>query len=362
VLEALGAGIELDVKDVAVLSHFVCLREFDKCLIVDTRKPQIPEDEIHKLSREVEKYETDGVHIRFIQTKGIFGIIRLSGDVSPFITDSDPFEENQPMIEVFPWTDYSQDAASMNTAAALKDYLVWVYHRLSSHTINQSRAKKGHPLVNGFVTQRAGRLKTVTPFSKRYGLRGLNISSGMVYWGLSSYIGMDYRKVNDTEDPGRDVAERLETAIKGLNEGYDFVHVHTKAPDEAAHTKDPITKKSIIESLDRGIGRAIGPLIDDPEVFTVVTADHSTPSSGPLIHSGESVPLTFFGQGVRRDAVSRFNEVDAATGSLGNVRGKELIYLILNHLDRSKLQGIMDTPVDQPYWPGEYEPFRIKGE
>ena len=100
--------------------------------------------------------------------------------------------------------------------------------------------------------------------------------------------------------------------------------------------------------------------MDDQEVLLIVTADHSTPSSGPLIHSGESVPLMFYGQGVRRDGVSRFNEVDVTTGVLGSVRGKELMYLVLNHLDRAKLQGIMDTPVDQPYWPGDYEPFWLK--
>ena len=35
------------------------------------------------------------------------------------------------------------------------------------------------------------------------------------------------------------------------------------------------------------------------------------------------------------------------------------MYLILNHLDRAKLQGLMDSPVDQPYWPGLSEPFRL---
>jgi 2,3-bisphosphoglycerate-independent phosphoglycerate mutase len=33
------------------------------------------------------------------------------------------------------------------------------------------------------------------------------------------------------------------------------------------------------------------------------------------------------------------------------------MYLILNHLDRAKLAGLMDSPEDQPYWPGDYQPF-----
>jgi 2,3-bisphosphoglycerate-independent phosphoglycerate mutase len=70
--------------------------------------------------------------------------------------------------------------------------------------------------------------------------------------------------------------------------------------------------------------------------------------------------LTICGSGVRRDGVIRFDEVNAATGALGCVRGKELMYLILNYLDRAKLGGLMDTPVDQPFWPGDYEPFRLR--
>jgi 2,3-bisphosphoglycerate-independent phosphoglycerate mutase len=69
------------------------------------------------------------------------------------------------------------------------------------------------------------------------------------------------------------------------------------------------------------------------------------------------VPLIFCGPGVRRDPVRHYDEISAAAGALGPVRGKELMYLVVNHLDRSKLQGLMDTPVDQPYWPGRAQPF-----
>ena len=358
-LEALGAGIDLSPKDVAVLSHFACLHESEGCLTVRQRKPEISKDELSRLIPTVSEFESKGVRIQFIQTGGIFGIISLSGNVSPYITDTDPFLDGKPLIEISPWRDYREDAAACDTATMLREYLIWVYGQLKDHPVNQSRISRGQEAINGFVTQRAGQLKGVMPFEKRYGLRGISIASGIVYWGLNSYLGMDSERVVDSNDPERDMAERLDVAYKALR-NYDFVHVHTKATDEAAHTKDPEFKKQVIESLDKGIGRAIGPLMDDPDVLLIVTADHSTPSSGPLIHSGESVPLTLFGRGIRRDRVRGFDEVSVSPGSLGSVRGKELMYLILNHLDRSKLRGIMDTPVDQPYWPGDYEPFRMK--
>ena len=358
VLEALGAGIDLSPRDVAVLSHFACLRESDGCLVVDERKPALPEKEVSGLFDAVGRYETQGIRVRLTQTEGIFGIITLSGNVAPYFTDSDPFINGRPLIEITPWRDYSKDIASQNAASALKEFLVWAYKQLKNHPVNRSGMINGRLPINGLVTQRAGQLKNVSPFYRRYGLQGLSIASGVVYWGLGAYIGMDVKKVADTGDPGKDIAERLTMAHAALS-NYSLIHVHTKAPDEAAHTKDPDAKRTVIESLDRGIGEAIGPFMDDPEVLIVVTADHSTPSSGPLIHSGESVPLTFSGRGVRRDRVRRFDEVSVAPGALGGVRCKELMYLILNHLDRSKLQGTMDTPVDQPYWPGNYEPFRL---
>ena len=116
-------------------------------------------------------------------------------------------------------------------------------------------------------------------------------------------------------------------------------------------------KIQAIEACDRGIGAAIDPLKDDPDVVIVVTADHSTPSGGMLIHSGEPLPLLIHGTGLRRDDVNCFDEIAVASGALSLVRGRELLYLILNYLDRAKLQGLMDTPDDQPYWPGDFQPF-----
>jgi 2,3-bisphosphoglycerate-independent phosphoglycerate mutase len=109
--------------------------------------------------------------------------------------------------------------------------------------------------------------------------------------------------------------------------------------------------------LDKGLAAGLPPLLDDPEVLVAVTADHSTPSVGALVHSGEPVPLVFHGEGVRIDAVERFDEVAVAAGALGCVRGGELMLCILNYLDRARLAGIVDAPRELPYWPGPYAPF-----
>jgi len=358
-LEALGAGIEFQHKDVAVLSHFVSIIESEKKLVLEQGKPVVSDIEIAEFVDTVGEFETGGVKIRFNPTGGVRGIITLHGRVSPFITDSDPFVNNRPMINIQPWAGYIEDPATANTAWALKKYLIHVYHKLRMHPVNQARIKNGKLPINSLVTQRAGQLKNITPFADRYGLRGLSMASGLMYWGLGRYMGLDVKKVTDTGNPGNDLAQRIHMAYEFLNE-YDFIHVHTKTPDEAAHKKNPLTKKSVIEFLDEGIGKVIQPLLEDTKLLVIVTADHSTPSSGPLIHSGESVPIMFHGSGVRRDRVGQFDEISAASGVLGTLRGKELIYMVLNHLNRSKLHGIMDTPVDQPYWPGKYNSFKLE--
>lgn len=171
---------------------------------------------------------------------------------------------------------------------------------------------------------------------------------------------MDVLAMTDSTDPGADLAARLEKVLE-LKADYDFFHVHSKAPDQAAHTKNPANKVEAIESLDRGLGRVVDFFLDR-ETVLVVTADHSTPSSGPQVHSGEEVPINVNGPGIRKDPVEDFDEVSCACGCLGQTRGRDFMYMVLNWLDRAKLHGLRDTPENRPYWPGRRKPFLIEGE
>ena len=205
--------------------------------------------------------------------------------------------------------------------------------------------------------QRAGQYRPVPAFEAKWGLRPLAIATGPLYRGLSQYLGMPIRPVQDTKYPEADLRDRLRLA-KELP-GYDFVYVHTKAPDVAAHSKDPRIKKRVIEILDRAFAYALNEIVSDPNLLLVITADHSTNSAGRMIHSGESVPLTMIGSYTRRDAVTRFDEISTGSGFLSLVRGPGLMHLILNFLDRGKLFGLMDSPVDQPFSPGPATPLII---
>jgi 2,3-bisphosphoglycerate-independent phosphoglycerate mutase len=248
--------------------------------------------------------------------------------------------------------------AARRTAALLNRYLRWCHRELDGHPLNRRRREAGRVSLNALICQRAGRLEPVPPFADRWGLRGLIIAAGFMYLGLGRLLGMAVEPCRDSADPGADLAARLRTAIHRLDD-HDFVHVHTKAPDAAAHTKEPTAKMRVIESLDRGLAAVIDDLLAREDCFLVVTADHSTPSGGPLIHSGEPVPLCVVGPGIRRDDVRCFDEVAAAGGALGQVAGADFMYLVLNWLDRAKLVGLRDDPTGRPYWPGRCRPLRL---
>ena len=356
-LEAAGAGIPVAPGDVALLAHFASLTIDDKNLRLIKHRPPATSDEAESLSRLIAGYRHGGIDIKYHPTHGLDGIVTMKGEVRRQIIDSDSLEVDSLLTKVEPWLSFADDAAAQKTAKALNSYLLWCHEVLAGNPVNDARRQSGELPINGLVTQRSGQWQEVTPFSEKWGLKGLSIASSIMYWGLSSFIGMDNAKVKDSENPGEDLAERLQMAVNHSEE-YQFVHVHTKSPDAAAHSKKPQNKVAAIESLDQGLGKVIEQIIDD-ELVVVVTADHSTPSAGPLVHSGESVPFTVIGQGIRRDMVGSYDEVSCAHGCLGTLYGADFMYLVLNWLERAKLQGLMDTPVNQPYWPGKRNPLTI---
>ncbi len=356
-LEALGAGLEIHPDEVYLLAHFINAAEADNTLYVKQHRPPVSAAEALAFFHAVRRYTTDDIRFVFRQTKGLDGILAMSGQASPLITDTDPIQVDCPMMRAVPWRPAAGERDAVRTAGVLNSYLSWCYRTLGDHAGNRDRLRHGQVPINAVVTQRAGRWKDVEPFARRWGLRGLSISSGLVFWGLAAFLGLETRKVRDSDEPGADLAGRLDQAFS-LAGDYEFIHVHTKAPDVAAHSKDPRRKVAVIEALDRGLAAAVD-RAGDEETVLIITSDHSTPSSGPLIHSGEPVPITVTGPGMRRDLVRHFDEIHCAAGALGQVHGADFMPMVLNFLDMAKLKGLMDTDVDQPYWPGRRSPFRL---
>jgi 2,3-bisphosphoglycerate-independent phosphoglycerate mutase len=261
------------------------------------------------------------------------------------------------MARIFPLSMNPEPEQAARTANALNEYLTHCHRVLASHEVNRLRlARNLHP-INFLATHRCGRRIAQEPFDQRWGLKGMLIASKSLYGGLAHELGLTFLRAKDGPDPGKDLRERIRLAL--ADSSHDFVHVHTKVPDEAAHTGDPKHKEAAIAALDLGLDELIKAVVTRDDLLVVVTADHSTPSISTLIHSGEPVPVTLVGPTVRRDEVDSFDEVSAANGCLSLLRGRELMLTILNCADRSAMVGHHLGRTERPYVPETYEPFKL---
>jgi 2,3-bisphosphoglycerate-independent phosphoglycerate mutase len=358
-VEALGAGVRVREGEVAVLAHFVSASNREGAMFVEQDSPAPGVlSETEELFQAVGRFEQDGVAVELQQSKELFGVLVLRGSVSPCFTDSNPMRDRAFATDVVPTAEAESDPDARRSAQALRAYLAWAFHRLEGLGSNSSRRDHGLEPINGLVTQRAGRMAAVDSFSRRTGLKGASIASGALYQGLARLIGLEVADVLEQGDPQTDLSSRLKRAQELLR-GFDFVHLHSKAPDAAAHSKDCRAKREAVSALDRALQPYMSLLAEDPEVLTVVTSDHSTPSAGPLIHSGEPVPVLMRGSTIRRDRVTVFDEIEAAQGALGPIRGTELMRLVLNGLDLARLAGIREVPQQRLYWPGPAPRLRL---
>lgn len=356
-LEALGAGVHVNPTDVALLAKLVTVTRQGDMLILQDEDPEIDRHSCYALQNAIRTFKKDDAQIELVVNKSTASVLMLRGDFSPHLTDSNPVLAGRPLMQVTPIRGHENEAGAVRAAGLLNIYLRLSHFTLIDQPVNRTREERGLPPVNAIATQRAGQLTSVTPFREKWGLRGVAMAAGTMYRGLCSLLEWDNLLPPITVDPEQDLIEQFRQA-KDLT-AFDFIYIHTKAPDEAAHTKNPEAKKAAIESVDRSLKYALDELAFDDNILFVVTADHSTPSSGKMIHSGETVPLTIVGKHVRRDTVNRFDEISGAAGGLGIVRGRELMYLILNFMDRGKLWGLRDSPADVPYYPGRYRILRI---
>lgn len=358
-LEAVGEGVAFDDSDVLCLAHLAGVTWQNRVPILAQGRDDIVgnEQEIGGLFGAITPYEAHGIGFRLHQTRRNDAILILSGQSSPYVSDSDPMVPGRAMACIWPLSNNPEPEQAALTAKALNEYLTYCHRVLASHEVNRLRRARDFPAANFLATQRCGRRIAQERFDQRWGLTGMLIASVSVYGGLAHELGLTFVLAKDGQDPGGDLRERIRLVLADTS--HDFIHVHTKVPDEAAHTGDPRRKEAVIATLDRGLDELVKAVEMRDDLLVAVTADHSTPSISTLIHSGEPVPVTIVGQTMRRDKVDRFDEVSAAAGCLGLLRGRELMLTILNCADRSSLLGHCLGKTERHYVPHTYEPFKL---
>ncbi|SHH02604.1 alkaline phosphatase family protein [Halobaculum gomorrense] len=270
------------------------------------------------------------------------GLVTITADtvVSASVTDVDPFEEDLPVIASEPTRDADDRAAARRTADALRAY---------TRATRSALADEPGP-ADVVLSKWAATPTRVESFSQRHGLEAASVTPKPVLTGLARTLGMAHVAPLEGYDA------RAECALDALGD-HEFVHVHYPEPDEVSHAAGPAEKRDELATVDASLAPVVDRALSDPELVTVVTADHTTPSAEDVVHSGEPVPVTMVAEPVRVDKVESVGERPAARGGFRDVRGRELLKTVRAAADRVMLDGLRRTPAVRDYPTTEVTPL-----
>lgn len=193
---------------------------------------------------------------------------------------------------------------------------------MEEHEVNVRRRAAGHMPGNAILLRDAGdHLPDVPPLAQRFGVRLACVVEMPVERGIARFLGMDVVEI----PPGADYRAWASTAQSTLDR-YDGLYLHLKGPDEPGHDGDCAGKRASIERIDQEFFGSLPAAAGD--WLLAVTADHATPCD-LRGHSADPVPLLITGSG--SDGRPRFTEEEAAQGSLGMLRGTDILPLLVQH-------------------------------
>ena len=144
-------------------------------------------------------------------------------------------------------------------------------------------------------------------------------------------LGMGEVSAPRTADPAERYASWARLAAEAL-EGYDALYVHIKGPDIPAHDGRAADKRDICAIIDRSFFGEVLSRTDPDRVLIAVTADHAT-SCVRKAHTAEPVPLVVAGRGAVADGVTSFGERAATDGSIGHIRGVDILPRLVRVLE-----------------------------
>lgn len=331
IIDALGEKIPLD-KEAIYLRCSLANVTYTDHYRINSRFVEGFDSDQAKGIESVFDYQDDYYVYRWIHSYDAHGFLEIKGNsLSKDISDSDPFYIDTEVLAVEPYESDSKESLLLSNH--LNAYLKRAYNLLNSHDINLHRQKKGLGSINFLLTKWAGQYNQVPSFKSLNGLRGLILGQSKLLKGLSEYTQMTYQSYDN-----------FEAAVNlSLSADFDYVHLHTKKPDEASHKKDPFLKVKALETIDK----TLGPLLDFDGLL-IVTSDHSTPCNSESIHSGESVAFMAKGPYIRQDDIDKFNEIDCSKGSL-HLEGSSFMDYVLNALDQTKMYHLRQGKTYKKY-------------
>ena len=334
VVEAVGAGMDFRGGDLAYRVNFATA---DWPRIIDRRVGRdLSSDEARALASEVnEKLKLPGTTFELrstVEHRGVLVIRSRVGPLSAQVTNTDPayrkegslgvaletFELEVARCEPLEDTDAAGRAAELTNA-----FVEGAAKILDASEVNAGRRRNGRLPANLVLTRDGGdHVPKLQPIRERFGPAWGCFVEMPVERGIAMLLGMDPVDAPRlwTEE---DYARWAALASEALD-GFDALYVHIKGPDVPAHDGRAEEKRDVIEVIDRAFFGEVLPMIDRSRTIVAVTADHST-SCLRKAHTAEPVPLLVSGRSVQPDGTVSFGERACAAGSLGQLRGVDIV-------------------------------------
>jgi 2,3-bisphosphoglycerate-independent phosphoglycerate mutase len=314
VLEALGAGIELNPGDVAARANFCTVDAGG--VVTDRRAGRIPTERcaalVEILKSRIARIEDVDIMLRSGKGHRFVAVLRgpgLGGEVS----DADPHKEGRvtpPSHALVP------GAAHDKTARIVNEFLR-----------RAAEALKGEAPANAALMRGLSARPHLPGYAERFKLRACAIASYPMYRGVAQLAGMTVVPTGET--PG----DAFNTTRESWAD-FDYFFLHVKGTDMAGEDGDFDAKVRVIEQVDAALPALMAL---KPDVLCI-TGDHSTPV--PVKgHSWHPVPALIRAPFCFADGFPRFHEKNCRSGSLNVLASKDLIAVLLANAGRLDKYG-----------------------
>ncbi len=331
VVEAIGAGMDFKDGDLALRANFATVDE--ELNVIDRRAGRdIRDEEAKELIRAInERVKIEGVEISAIHTVAHRAVVRFrrEGGLSANISNTDPAYKRiggmgvvkvAGKMKVEKALPLDDDPKSRVSAKIVNEFTRQAFEVLKDHPVNKKRMKEGRLPANILLMRDASdTLPKLPTMFEKYGLNFAIIADMPVELGIGRIVGMKAIRSKAIDDY-RDKVDIVKRAL----EDYDAVYVHIKGPDEPGHDGKAILKKEVIERIDKEFFKPLISEVWSEKILVVVSSDHATPCALKA-HSDDPVPVIYSASWIKSDGTSRFTEREAERGSIGTIRGIDVL-------------------------------------
>jgi 2,3-bisphosphoglycerate-independent phosphoglycerate mutase len=312
VLEALGAGIDLQHGDIAARANF-CTLDADE-IVIDRRAGRISGEVCARLVEALKARiaRIEDVDVMLQAGKGHRFVVVLRGPgLTGEVSDADPHHEGAPIPIARPLLPMAEKAAR----------IVNTFVKRAAEVL-----KAEHP-ANGILMRGLSSRPHFAGYAERFRLRAAAIAAYPMYRGVAQLAGMAVVPTGETP------ADAFATARSRWSD-FDYFFIHIKATDMAGEDGNFAAKVAAIEGVDAALPAL---LAQKPDVLCV-TGDHSTPVPARG-HSWHPVPVLIHAALAGADRAPRFCEATCRAGSLGTLASRDLIAVLLANAGRLDKYG-----------------------